>query len=135
MAQLRSQLVAVVMLRDLARVVRGKISPVTTHARGPQVLAKKKMKMQTKATAVCCPAIFLTKMSPFSRWPVDKVPQTATMSCETHMPMAPVRRRGRRPHLSMAKRPGMVETTLMAEVIMAMVKPLETPEFWKYRVP
>lgn len=42
-AQLKSQLVAVVILRDLARVLRGKISPVTTQARGPQVEAKKKM--------------------------------------------------------------------------------------------
>jgi hypothetical protein len=31
--------------------------------------------------------------------------------------------------------PGMVEATLMDEVIMEMTKPLETPEFWKYFVP
>lgn len=36
-------LVAVVIDRPLARCFRGKISPVTTHARGPQVEAKKKM--------------------------------------------------------------------------------------------
>lgn len=42
-AQLKSQLVAVVILRDLARVLRGKISPVTTQARGPHVEAKKKI--------------------------------------------------------------------------------------------
>jgi hypothetical protein len=31
--------------------------------------------------------------------------------------------------------PGMVESTLMVDVIMEMTKPLETPEFWKYLVP
>lgn len=35
--------VAVVILKLLARNFRGKISPVTTHARGPHVDAKKKM--------------------------------------------------------------------------------------------
>ena len=34
-AQFRSQLEAVVMLRPRARALRGKISPVTTHAQGP----------------------------------------------------------------------------------------------------
>jgi hypothetical protein len=32
-----------VMERDLARTLRGKISPVTTQATGPQEQAKKKM--------------------------------------------------------------------------------------------
>ena len=49
--------------------------------------------------------------------------------------MAPHSKRGRRPHLSVAYIPGMVDATLMAEVIMEIVKPLETPEFWKYLVP
>lgn len=43
MAQLRSQFEAVVMDRDLARTLRGKISPVTTQAQGPQEQAKKKL--------------------------------------------------------------------------------------------
>lgn len=43
MAQLSSQLLAVVMERHLARALRGNSSPVTTHATGPQELAKKKM--------------------------------------------------------------------------------------------
>jgi len=34
---------AVVMERDLARTLSGKISPVTTQATGPQEQAKKKM--------------------------------------------------------------------------------------------
>jgi hypothetical protein len=74
-------------------------------------------------------------MTPSLSWPVEKVPHMATMNCEMHMPTAPQRRRGRRPHLSMAYIPGSVEATLMAEVIMEMVKPLEIPEFWKYLVP
>ena len=39
----RSQFVAVVIDKHLARHFSGKISPVTTHAIGPQVEAKKKM--------------------------------------------------------------------------------------------
>jgi hypothetical protein len=35
----------------------------------------------------------------------------------------------------MAYMPGMVEATLMADVIMEMTKPLEMPEFSKYLVP
>lgn len=42
-AQLRSQLDAVVMESDLARTLSGKISPVTTQATGPHEHAKKKM--------------------------------------------------------------------------------------------
>jgi hypothetical protein len=40
---LNSQLLAVVIESDLARTFKGKISPVTTHAHGPQEQAKKKM--------------------------------------------------------------------------------------------
>lgn len=49
--------------------------------------------------------------------------------------MAPHSNIGRRPHLSMAYIPGTVDTTLMAEVIIEMMNPLDTPEFWKYLVP
>ena len=42
-AKFRSQFDAVVIERDLARTLRGKISPVTTHATGPHEQAKKKM--------------------------------------------------------------------------------------------
>jgi hypothetical protein len=42
-AKLSSQLVAVVMDKALALTFRGNSSPVTTHATGPQELAKKKM--------------------------------------------------------------------------------------------
>jgi hypothetical protein len=43
MAQLRSQLEAVVIERDLALTFKGKISPVTTQAQGPHEHAKKKI--------------------------------------------------------------------------------------------
>jgi hypothetical protein len=42
-AQLSSQFDAVVIDRDLALTFKGKISPVTTQAQGPQEHAKKKM--------------------------------------------------------------------------------------------
>lgn len=42
-AQLSSQLEAVVIDRLFARTLSGKISPVTTHAHGPHEQAKKKM--------------------------------------------------------------------------------------------
>jgi hypothetical protein len=41
--KLRSQLLAVVMLKALALTFNGNSSPVTTHATGPHELAKKKM--------------------------------------------------------------------------------------------
>ena len=40
---MNSQLLAVVIDNDFARTFRGKISPVTTQAQGPQEQAKKKM--------------------------------------------------------------------------------------------
>lgn len=43
MIKLSSQLEEVVMLSPLARAFSGKVSPVTTHAHGPQLDAKKKM--------------------------------------------------------------------------------------------
>jgi hypothetical protein len=43
MIVLHSQFDAVDRATPLARIGRGKTSPMTTHAPGPQVLAKKKM--------------------------------------------------------------------------------------------
>jgi hypothetical protein len=45
----QSQLEAVESATPRERIGRGKISPMTIHAPGPQVLAKKKMKMAMKA--------------------------------------------------------------------------------------
>jgi hypothetical protein len=54
LTQLRSQLEAVVIDKLFARILSGKISPVTTHAHGPQDEAKKKMYMQTNAINARC---------------------------------------------------------------------------------
>ncbi len=153
-------LVAVVMERPRARCFSGKISPVTTclgsvlsaplmsggdlwhvdaqdllrkltQANGPQVEAKKNMYMQTKAIPAFWAATLYTRMLPWLSWPVVKVPNMATRNWDTHMPTAPQNRRGRRPHLSMAYSPGIVETTFIEDVIIWIAKALETPEFLK----
>jgi hypothetical protein len=43
LTQFNNQLLAVVILKHLALTFNGNSSPVTTHATGPQLLAKKKM--------------------------------------------------------------------------------------------
>lgn len=58
------QFVAVVILRHFARTLSGKISPVTTHAIGPHVAAKKNMKMHTKAIPAFCAATLCTIIVP-----------------------------------------------------------------------
>lgn len=50
MMQFQSQLDAVESATPLERIGMGKISPTQTHAAGPQVVEKKKMYMQMKAT-------------------------------------------------------------------------------------
>jgi hypothetical protein len=59
----------------------------------------------------------------------------ATMYWQTHMPIAPMRRRLRRPSFSTAYRPGRVETTLMLLVMTWMMKGFWKPAFLKYWVP
>jgi hypothetical protein len=49
MTKFQSQLLAVLKAMPFERTRTGKISPVTAQTQGPQVEAKKKMKMQTKA--------------------------------------------------------------------------------------
>lgn len=48
MMQFQNQLLAVLKLTPFARIGSWKISPMTTQAAGPQVLAKKKTYKQTK---------------------------------------------------------------------------------------
>ena len=69
------QFVAVVILRHFARTLSGKISPVTTHAIGPQVAAKKKMKMQINAIPAFCAATLWTIMVPAASCEVVVVPR------------------------------------------------------------
>lgn len=50
------------MERLCTRIFRGKVSPVTTHATGPQVEAKNKMKIQMKAMPAFCAVALSTAM-------------------------------------------------------------------------
>lgn len=68
------------MLNALARTFSGKISPVTTHATGPQELAKKKMYRHTKAMAVRCAGRLVVPAV---------VPTMATMYWQIVIPVAP----------------------------------------------
>lgn len=54
-------------------------------------------------------------------------PQAETMYWETPMPMAPVKRTGRRPKRSMAQRPGKVITTFTELTITWRMKELGRP--------
>jgi hypothetical protein len=110
-------LLAVVSDSALPRTPSGKISLVTTHASGPHVDAKKKIKMQINAMAAFCAAKLSTMMLPAASWSLVRVPSMATMKCDTHMPTAPHSSSGRRPQRSIAHSPGSVDTTLMLDVI------------------
>jgi hypothetical protein len=87
------------MESDFALTLRGNISPVTTlfnekdvsksrtdywrfgptyQAVGPQLAAKKKMKMQIKAMAAFCAGSLLTMIAPAAFWLVVVVPRMAT---------------------------------------------------------
>lgn len=59
-----SQLEAVDKATPRDRMGKGKISPIKTQAPGPQVEAKKKMKMAIKATWVLTAAMLLATVSP-----------------------------------------------------------------------
>ena len=56
-----------------------------------------------------------------SFWSDVAAPQAATMYWETPMPMAPVKRTGRRPNLSIATSPGKVDRTFTTFVIIVRV--------------
>lgn len=58
----QSQLEAVDRPIPRARMGRGKISPMTTHAVGPQVAAKHAMARQMKAISAFVPALLFTLM-------------------------------------------------------------------------
>lgn len=88
-AKLKSQFVAVVMERALARSLSGKSSPVTTQATGPQEQAKKKMYMQTNEMRI----LLATREAVV-------IPTIATTNWAIHIPIAPMRRRLRRPIFS-----------------------------------
>jgi hypothetical protein len=63
------------------------------------------------------------------------VPTAPTINWQTHMPIAPMRRRPRRPSFSTRYRPGKVEATLTELVMTWMMKAFLKPAFLKYWVP
>lgn len=87
----------------------GKISPIRTQEPGPQVLAKKKMKMQIN--------VIMTESAAVES---VTVPMMATTNWQIAMPSAPQRKRGRRPIFSMAQKEMGVENTLTRVVMREM---------------
>jgi hypothetical protein len=82
----------------------GKISPMTIQAPGPQVEAKKKMKMAMNAIWALTAEMLLARLSPFAfRWEwlnPTVTPMMATRNWQINMPKAPQTKRGRRPSFS-----------------------------------
>ena len=103
-----SQLEEVERATPRERMGRGKISPITIQAPGPQVEAKKKMKMAMKAICALTAEMLLARKtgvvgSVLILWVLLKpivTPMMATMNWQINIPKAPQTRRGRRPILS-----------------------------------
>ena len=76
-----------------ARVRRGKVSPMTTHAKGPQVMAKEAMNMQA-ATIMTMPELVYSVGG-------RAVPTAAKMSSQVACQRAPAIMGVRRPTRSM----------------------------------
>jgi hypothetical protein len=104
--------------RDL--IGSGKISPITTHAQGPQVEANIEMLMQMKAIMEETAAWFVAV--PLS-WPTV-TPTIPTMYWEITMPLPPKMSKLRRPTLSTSQNEMGVEHTLTRVVIKLMRKGL-----------
>ena len=62
----QSQFDAVESATPRDRIGSGKISPMTTHAPGPQVVAKKKMKIAMKATCALTAPMFCATWRPLA---------------------------------------------------------------------
>lgn len=100
----------------------GKISPMTIQAPGPQVEAKKKMKMAMKEICALTAEILLARESVFVgsdgsgmswvRLNPTVTPTMATMNWQTVMARAPHTNRGRRPKRSTVQNERGVEQTL-----------------------
>ena len=86
------------------RMGRGKISPMRIQAPGPQVEAKKKMKMAMKAIWALTAEMLLARLTPSAfRWVLLKpteTPMMATRNWQTSIPAAPMTISGRRPNFS-----------------------------------
>ena len=98
------------------RIGRGKISPTTTHATGPQVTEKKAMLLQIKAMMDERAALLCWESLP------AVTPTTPTRSCDTIIPTAPQIRRVRRPILSTAQNAAGVQTVLTSAAMIEIKK-------------
>lgn len=114
MMQFQNQLDEVERPTPLERIGRGKISPITTQAQGPQVVANMKMLMQMKAI-MADTADRLLLPSGFSLPAV--APIIPTMYCAMTIPIPPKIRRLRRPIRSTIQKESGVEQTLTRVVM------------------
>ena len=98
--------------RDL--IGRGKISPMTTHAHGPQLAAKKQMLKQMKAIMAETAAWLFFEVVP------AVTPMIPTMNCIMTIPVPPMMRILRRPKRSIVQKDNGVEQTLTSVVMREM---------------
>lgn len=126
LTQFQNQLEAVERPTPRERMGRGKISPMTTQALGPQVVAKKEMLKQMKAIM----ALTALGLEP------AETPMIPTMNWATTMPMAPMMRIRRRPKRSTIQKARGVLRTLTRVVMREMRKGLSiVPREVKKTVP
>jgi hypothetical protein len=127
--QFQNQLLAVDRPTPRDRMVRGKISPMTIQAQGPQVVAKTAMFKQMNA-------IMARVASGLAVWPALFLPAVApiapTMNCMITIPAAPKTSRGRLPIFSTMMNEAGVESTFTRVVTREMRKGLlMEPSCWK----
>lgn len=103
MIKFHSQLEAVESAIPLARMVKGKTSPLTAHPTGPQVEAKKAMKIQVKTMRTMWPACLLL---------LSAVPMIAIRKTAIDIPADPMMSNFRRPTRSIVQKEDGVATTL-----------------------
>lgn len=111
----------------LALVLSGKVSPMTTQANGPQVMANDAMKKHAE-TIIRVPA---TGFSVGGR----AMPTEAKMSSQVACQQAPTIKGMRRPKRSTIQRPGKVVMTLTAPRISWMRMGSSMPADWKIVAP
>ena len=129
MIQFQNQLLAVERPTPRDRMVRGKISPMTIQAQGPQVVAKTEIFKQMNAIIARVAfglagwsAVFLPAVAPIA----------PTMNCIMTVPAAPKTSRGRLPIFSTIMNEAGVDSTLTRVVTSEMRKGLEIePSCWK----
>ena len=116
LTQFQNQLDEVEIPTPRALIGRGNISPITTHAHGPQVAAKKEMLKQMKAIIAETAAWLFFEGLP------AVTPMIPTMNCMMTIPAPPMMRILRRPKRSIVQKEMGVEQTLTRVVIREMRK-------------